>query len=121
MLRIDQLKAHRSWEDWIIFSLGATLIVSPAFDPRHTSLALLNAIVIGFLVLCLALSELSLMERWDERATLMFGVWMIVSPFMLGYFQDGSLWYWHTALGAGLAIMAALELWQENGTSSRHA
>lgn len=119
MLRIAQLKAHRSWEDWTIFGIGTALIFSPALDPAYTSLALLNAIVVGFLVICLAMSELSLVERWDERAALFFGVWMIVSPFVLGYFESGSLWFWHIALGAALSAMATLELWQDFGSSSR--
>ena len=75
MTRLDQIKIHKSWEDWAVLSLGAALIVSPAFDSaRLTPVVLLNTNVVGFLILCFALSELSLVEVWDEKAS-----WCLVS------------------------------------------
>ena len=114
MARLDQMKIHKSWEDWVILGLGAALIVSPAFDPVSLiPVALLNAILVGFLILCFALSELSVVERWDERANLALGAWMIVAPLALGYFGVGRLWLWHMAMGAAVALLALLELWQD--------
>jgi SPW repeat len=114
MARIDQFKVHKSWEDWIILGLGAALIVSPAFDSvTRTPLVLLNAIMVGFLILCLAISELSLIEQWDEWVSLVLGIWMIVAPSALGYVGTGILWFWHMAIGAIVALLALLELWQD--------
>jgi SPW repeat len=118
MARLDQISVHKSWEDWTILVLGAALVVSPAFDPGSISpLVLMNAIVVGFLILCLALSELVLIERWDERANCALGVWMIVAPAALGYFASGTLWFWHMAIGAAVTLLALLELWQDWGLS----
>ena len=104
MARLDQMKIHKSWEDWVILGLGAALIVSSAFDPVSLiPVALLNAIVVGFLILCC----------WDERANLALGAWMIVAPLALGYFGVGRLWLWHMAMGAAVALLALLELWQD--------
>ena len=92
MAGLVQMKIHKSWEDWVVLGLGAALIVSPAFDPVSLiPVALLNAIVVGFLILCFALSELLLVERWDERANLALGAWMSVAPLALGYFGVGNL------------------------------
>lgn len=114
MVSLDQMKIHKSWEDWAVFAFGATLIMSPAFDPASlTPLVLLNSIVVGFLILCLAISELSLVERWDEQANLALGVWMIVAPLVLGYSEVGTLWFWHMVIGAAVALIALLELWQD--------
>ena len=114
MARLDQMKIHKSWEDWVILGLGAALIVSPAFDPVSLMpVALPNAILVGFLILCFALSELSVVERWDERANLALGAWMIVAPLALGYFGVGTLWLWHMVTGAAVALLAMLELWQD--------
>lgn len=122
MNRLDQLRTHRSWEDWTLLVLGAALIVSPAFDPTSlTPAALLNAVVVGFLILCFALSELSLVERWEERANLALGAWMIVAPLALGYFGAGTLWFWHIAIGAAVALLALLELWQDRRLATDEA
>jgi hypothetical protein len=40
-------------------------------------------------------------------------LWLIVSPFTLGYAEAGALRYWHFVLGAVVALLAALELWQD--------
>lgn len=114
MARLVQLSLHRSWEDWTALLCGAVLIVSPAFDSAMlTPVVLLNAIVVGFIILCLAMSELSLIERWEERAYLLCGLWMMLAPLALGYFGSGSLWIWHMAIGAVVALLAVLELWQD--------
>ena len=118
MARLDLMKVHKSWEDWTALALGAVLIVSPAFDPAQlTPLVLLNAIVVGFFIVCLAMSELSLIERWEERAYLVCGVWMMLAPFMLGYLGSGTLWIWHMAIGATVVLLAVLELWQDRRAS----
>jgi hypothetical protein len=36
-----------------------------------------------------------------------------VSPFALGYADNGVLMVWHFALGAAVVLLAALELWQD--------
>jgi SPW repeat len=114
MARIDNMKTHKSWEDWVILGLGAALIVSPAFDPSAlTPMVITNAIVAGFLIISLAVSELSLMERWEECVNLALGSWMIVAPAALGYLGSGKLWLWHMAIGAAVAALALLELWQD--------
>lgn len=119
MARLDQFSVHKYWEDWTILILGSALVVSPAFDPGSISpLVIMNAIVVGFLIVCLALSELLLIERWDERANFALGVWTIVAPAALGYFGSGTLWVWHMAIGGAVALLALLELWQDRGLSS---
>ncbi len=112
MASLDQMKIHKSWEDWAVLGLGAALIVSP--DPASLMpVVVLNTIVVGFLIVCLAMSELSRVERWDEQANLALGVWMIVAPLALGYFRVGTLWFLHMAIGAAVALIALLELWQD--------
>ena len=38
---------------------------------------------------------------------------MIFAPLALGYFGVGTLWFWHMAIGAAVALIALLELWQD--------
>lgn len=105
---------HRSWEDWTTMALGGLIALSPAFDPATSashSYVLLNSIAVGFFVICLAMSELAVIERWDEKANLVAGLWLAASPFVLGY--GGQLSIWHVVIGGLVAAIAALELWQD--------
>ena len=39
------------------------------------------------------------------------GLWLIASPYVLGY--SGTLAIWHISLGGLVALLAALQLWQD--------
>ncbi|NIV40445.1 MAG: hypothetical protein GWN58_66905, partial [Anaerolineae bacterium] len=42
--------------------------------------------------------ELMSLQRWEEHLELACGVWVVLSPVLLGY--DGMLRIWHFVLGA---------------------
>lgn len=112
MDRTTFLKTHRAWEDWAVLLLGALVILSPAVDPTWvTPAALINAATVGFLVVTLAMTELAYNERWEERLSLVTGLWLIMAPTLLGY--GGALQLTHIVLGLLIAGFAALELWQD--------
>jgi hypothetical protein len=114
MLHLTLPQEHKSWEDWAVFALGGALLLSPLVDSNGlTPLAISNLIIVGFAVMAVAVSELMLAERWDARATLALGVWMIVAPFVIGY--GGQLGFWHGVIGALIAALSAFELWQDFG------
>jgi hypothetical protein len=105
---------HKSWEDWAVFALGAALLLSPVMDNSAlTPLVVSNLVVVGFAVMAVAISELMLAERWDARVTLALGVWTIIAPYLVGY--GGKLAFWHQVIGALIAALSALELWQDFG------
>lgn len=56
-----ELSAFRVWEEWINVVLGAWLVVSP-WVLGTSSMATLNFVIVGLVVLALALYEI-----WDER------------------------------------------------------
>lgn len=106
---------HKSWEDWTVILLGAAVVCSPALDPTMaTPVVVLNAILIGFMLIVFAISEFELAERWVERLQFALGLWLLVSPFVLGYMSGGTLHYWHFAFGAAVVAMSMLELWQDD-------
>ena len=45
----------------------------------------------------------------------MAGLWLIASPYIFGYSDDGMLRFWHTSLGGLVVLLAALQLWQDWG------
>ena len=111
---------HRPWEDWVGMLLGVLIMVSPWF-PMQASEAIdaershliLNSFIVGMLVLGLAQLEYVALQRWEEVAEIVLGLWLIASPFVLGYSGDDLLRAWHVALGAIIVLIGALQLWQD--------
>jgi hypothetical protein len=53
------------------------------------------------------------LQRWEEVATILAGLWLIASPYIFGYSHDGLLRFWHSSLGGLVVLLAALQLWQD--------
>ncbi|HYI29420.1 MAG TPA: SPW repeat protein [Bradyrhizobium sp.] len=118
MSKIRFLGTHRTWEDWCGMLLGLLIVLSPWFpnEPDHGNDAergfvILNAFTIGLLVFGLAQLEYVALQRWEEVAELLAGLWLVASPYVLGY--SGTLSIWHFTLGGLVALLAALQLWQD--------
>ena len=114
-------RTHRPWEDWCGMVLGFLIVVSPWFPLQMSheiadgerSAMILNTFVVGMLVFGLAQLEYVALQRWEEVAEVAIGLWLIASPFIFGYSGDDFLRYWHAALGGIVALLGALQLWQD--------
>src|SRR3954470_11976836 len=121
MSDLGYFKTHRTWEDWLGMMLGVLIVLSPWFPmpadheivDADRSFILLNAFAIGILVFGLAQLEYVALQRWEEVAEIALGVWLIASPLIFGYFGDEFLRLWHAALGEVVALLGALQLWQD--------
>jgi hypothetical protein len=113
MAGIRFLNVHRGWEDWLGMLLGVMIVLSPWFAGRAAGeLPVLNAVAVGAAVLLLAESELVDLHRWEESLELLCGLWLIAAPFVFEY-TWAALSTWHFALGGIVALLAAIELWQD--------
>jgi hypothetical protein len=120
MSGIRFFNSHRPWEDWFGMLLGVLIMVSPWFPVQASDVVdvershlILNSFVVGMLVLGLAQLEYVALHRWEEVASILLGLWLIASPFIFGYAGDHVLQVWHAILGALVAIVGALQLWQD--------
>ena len=112
---------HRPWEDWFGMLLGLLIVVSPWFplQPAHDvtdserSIMVLNTFVVGMLVFGLAQLEYSALQRWEEVAGIVVGLWLIASPYIFGYSGDGMLRFYDSTLGSLVLLLSALQLWQD--------
>jgi hypothetical protein len=106
------LMAHRRWEDIVSMILGAAILISPMFiaNTATPTIVAFTALAGAAIVVLAALEQLSL-HRWEEILELGCGVWVMVAPFALNY--GGMLRNWHIVLGACVAALAILELWQD--------
>lgn len=105
---------HRNWEDWFGMLLGLLIALSPwaaADEVGHA--AVWNAALIGVAVFFLAELEYVALTRWEETGELLLGLWLVMSPYVFGYFNTGTLRFWHSTLGGLVILLAALELWQD--------
>jgi SPW repeat-containing protein len=115
------LTTHRTWEDWCGMLLGLLIVLSPWFATpaghevvgTERAYVIMNTLTIGILVFCLAQLEYIALERWEEVAEILLGLWLIASPYIFGYSGDGLLTFWHTSLGGLVVLLAALQLWQD--------
>ena len=113
MAGIRLLKTHHTWEDWAGMILGVMIGLSPWFVGVQDNPGVVwNALIIGGLVVALSGLEMVDLRRWEETGTAILGLWLICSPFVLGY-AGSPLATWHLTLGTLVILLAALELWQD--------
>jgi hypothetical protein len=94
--------------------LGVLIGLSPwlAGELDHPTV-LSNAFLVGMLVFTLAELEYVSQQRGEEAGEIVLGLWLTVSPFIFGYAGTSELRQWHFSLGALVALLALLELWQD--------
>lgn len=114
------IRKHRTWEDWFGMLLGVLIVVSPWFPfsnhdvmDAERGIMILNTFVVGMLVFGLGQLEYVALQRWEEVGEIAFGLWLIASPMILGYSGDEALRVWHITLGAIVALLGGLQLWQD--------
>lgn len=112
-LSVHQLRTHRPWEDWLGMSLGALTVFSPWALGADDLLIALNALVVGALIYSVSALELRAVEIWEDWLNLALGLWLVSSPWALGYGELAALAVSHYALGGFVAALASFELWQD--------
>src|SRR6266404_8531669 len=90
--------------------LGAILFFSPWMFGFGAGMASQNAYIAGIVVAVLAIAAIAAFAVWEEWLNLIVGLWVLVSPWVLG-FQGTTAMSVHVIIGAAVAILAAIELW----------
>jgi hypothetical protein len=86
---------HRTWEDWCGMLFGVLIVLSPWFLTQTShelvnvdpTFVILNTVTVGILVFGLAQLEYVALQRWEEVCEILLGLWLIVSPYVFGYFR----------------------------------
>ena len=115
MAKLSALKAHQTWEDLFAAALGVLILISPVIaEGVMPPVIMYSTLAVGIVVLGLSLFEIMLAGRWEEIIGFLAGVWLAVSVFVLDYGTAPQLRIWHFVLGALVALMAAIEFWQDS-------
>jgi hypothetical protein len=102
------------WQDWITLALGVWLFASPwvlgyAGQPAPAW----NSWVLGVIVAIVAAVALIQFAEWEEWVNVILGAWVLVSPWIMGFAQNGPAPLWnHVVVGllvGGLSLWDALE------------
>ncbi|MBW7852279.1 MAG: SPW repeat protein [Rhodospirillales bacterium] len=100
------------WQDWSNLALGAWLIISPWLLGFAAAFAAAwNAWLVGAAVGILAIWAIVQFATWQEWVNLVLGLWLIVSPWILGFAAISPGVYWNfVVVGVLIAGLAAWNL-----------
>lgn len=105
------MENQQRWQDWINLILGVWVFLSPFFGIGAIGVAAWNAWIFGIVVAVVSIWALSQPQMWEEWINMVVGVWLIISPFVLGYTEfTGAMWN-HIVVGlvvGGDALWAML-------------
>lgn len=131
-LRAGTAAGRRSahWWDWINVAAGIWLFVSPrvlhfsgvaAGSPLGTAIAMTaawNAWVLGAVVFLLSLVATQRPQSRPEWVNMLLGVWIFISPWILGFARiSPALWdHWITgAVIVAVAFVGIVAAWPDGG------
>jgi hypothetical protein len=102
------------WQDWITVLLGVWLVASPwALGFAANDAALWNALVFGAGIVLLEIADVYFPDPWPERASFLVGLWVAISPMVLGFTGDTAATLSTTLSGAVVVVLAAWTDWME--------
>lgn len=74
------------WQDWASLALGLWLVASPwVLGFSGNDVATWNAMLFGLGVVALELADVYYPDPWPERVGALIGVWVAISPVVLGF------------------------------------
>ena len=91
-------------------AIAVVLFLAPWLFKLTNGTARVDFWICSAAVLAISLAAIFAYANWEEWVNLGFGVWIIASPWILGFSQARAMHY-AVGLGALIAFMALLELW----------
>jgi hypothetical protein len=94
---------RQQWQDWVTLVIGIWIFISPWLFAGAVGAVAWNFYIVGVLVAALALAALFAFQVWEEWVNVVLGVWLIVSPWALGFSGFAPL-TWNAVI-AGLLVV----------------
>jgi len=99
------------WEDVVNAFLGAVLFLMPWLFNLGSTVAAWNAGIVGAVIVALSIAAIIRFAQWEEWINLVLGLWVVVSPWVLGFAAMAAAMWGHVVIGLAIVVLAALELW----------
>jgi len=99
--------------------LAAVLLVCPWLFTLTNMTARIDLWASSLAVILISVAAIAAFAKWEEWANLILGIWLIASPWILGFTHTRAM---HFSIGIGLAIafLSALELFLLYDTDQEH-
>jgi heme/copper-type cytochrome/quinol oxidase subunit 3 len=109
-------------QDWINLVLAICLFISPwIIGFAAEANPAWNAWIAGIVLGALALATLSAFAEWEEWVNLVVGLWLIVSPWLLGFMANFNAMGTHVVLGVLVVAASAWAVWDYRHHPPAHA
>ena len=104
------MESKRHWQDVINLILGVWLFITPfIFEmTSSTGLAARNGYAFGIIICGLSIWALVQPQLWEEWTNLVVGLWLLISPFVLGFTADTAAMWNHIVVGVVVCLDAVL-------------
>lgn len=96
--------------------LAALLFVSPWVFAFTNATAKLDVWAAGAAIAVISVGALLAYANWEEWANFLLGIWLVASPWLLGFTGTRAM-HFSVAVGAAVAFLAVLELWLQYDSS----
>lgn len=100
-------KIAAQWQHAVNFLLGVWLFLSPwILGYTATQAAAWNAYVLGIVIAVLGVAAVMQFQKWEAWLAALGGVWLVVSPWILGFAAIGAAMWNAVIVGLAVAILA---------------
>jgi len=107
------------WQDMVNFVLGAWLFISPwVLGFSDAGVIATSAWIFGIIIVLLALAAIFAYDNWEEWVAAAIGVWVFISPWVLGAASNASILWSSLIVGALLVILALWSSSLEHGSGA---
>jgi len=109
MEKVRRMSRRESGLDFYNLALGVFLIASPWIFHMTRDVARIETWGSGALLVAMSLAAVLAFSLWEEWVSLAIGLWMIASPWLLGFMHTPAMKV-NIGIGAVVAFLSALEL-----------
>lgn len=104
--------SSKHWQDPVNLILGILMLVSPWALGYHATQARAtdNAVLFGILIGLAAIAAMVNLRAWEEWINVVFGAWLFISPWALGFSGVAAAAWSAWIIGAVVFILALWEL-----------
>lgn len=98
------MKLTKHWQDPVNALMGVWLVLSPwALGFQDQAVPMANSVVVGLALIAAALGAFFLPRAWEEWSEGVLGLWMAISPWVLGFSMNQNAML--SAVVSGIAVM----------------
>ncbi|MGV8804560.1 MAG: SPW repeat protein [Polaromonas sp.] len=95
----------KHWQDAVNALLGVWMLASPwVLGFQDMAAAMNSAIAVGVLLIATALGAILVPRAWEEWTEGVLGLWMVASPWVLGFSMDKQIML--SAVVSGVLVVA---------------